>query len=85
MSGVEHFEKKVKNGIDGSYTLSSVHLPILDELSELLIYEMKKYVEVFNQTPSSNCWTNWTTNDGHFVIQLPTNLFRCSRILKLGD
>ena len=53
-------------------TLSSVHLPILDELSDLLIYEMKRYVEVFNQTPSSNCWANWTTNDGHFVIQLAT-------------
>jgi hypothetical protein len=67
-------------------TLSSVHLPILDELSDLLIYEMKKYVEVFNQTPSSN-WTNRTTNDEfqHFGIQLPTNLFCCSRILKLGD
>ena len=65
-------------------TLSSVHLPILDELSDLLIYEMNNYVEVFNQTPSSN-WTNWTTNDGHFVILLPSNLFCCSRILKLGD
>ena len=74
-------------------TLSSVHLPILDELSDLLIYEMKRYVEVFNQTPSSN-WTN-RTRDGkgkkmtgtlsRFVIQLPTNLFRCSRILNLGD
>jgi hypothetical protein len=67
-------------------TLSSVHLPILDESLDFLIYEMKRYfIEVINQTPSSNCWTNSTTNDGHFVIQLPTNLFRCSRILKLGD
>ena len=61
-------------------TLSSVHLPILDELSDLLIYEMKRYyVEVFNQTPSSNCWTNWT-RDGKGQKMTGTLSSNCRRI-----
>jgi hypothetical protein len=69
----------VKNGIDGSYAVV-IGLPILDEFSNL-IYEMKRYyVEVFNQTPSSN-WTNWTRDGkGQKMTSSSTSSSNCRRI-----
>ncbi|XP_046463224.1 uncharacterized protein LOC124209324 [Daphnia pulex] len=61
VSGVENFKEEVKHGNDWSYAVV-IHLPNLDGISDLLVSEMKRYVGVFNQTPSSN-WTDWRSDN----------------------
>ncbi len=61
VAGVENFKKEVKHGNEESYAVV-IHLPNLDGISDLLVSEMKRYVGVFNQTPSSN-WTDWRSDN----------------------
>jgi GTP-binding protein EngB required for normal cell division len=63
VSAVENFKKEVTNGTSKASSYAVViHLPNLDGmLSDSLVDEMKRYVEVFNQTPSSN-WTGWKSD-----------------------